>query len=90
MMPARRIGIGDIHYPESLQAAPITGIVTIEGRVGTDGFVTGLRLIKPVHPDLDNAALEAVTSWRFTPARLNGVLVEVPLRVSIEFRRALN
>ncbi len=73
-------------YPQSAWDAKIEGTAVVEGRVGADGVPTGLRATAPVYPDLARAAIEAVGAARFEPARLNGVAVEVPLMVTIEFR----
>lgn len=87
LVPARWMQmVVNLPYPEGPSKAGITGTVVIEGRVGTDGFPAALQVVAAVHPDLAEAALQAVREWRFTPARLNGVLVEVPLKASIEFK----
>ena len=36
-------------------------------------------------PLLDKAAIEAVSKWRYTPTRLNGVAVPVILTVRVTF-----
>ncbi|MGB7220706.1 MAG: M56 family metallopeptidase [Vicinamibacterales bacterium] len=75
-----------VRYPQDLWDAMIEGGVVLEGRVGTDGSAIGLRSVAPVHPGLAKAALETVSQWRFEPARLHDVAVEVPLKVTINFR----
>lgn len=75
-----------VRYPQDLWDALIEGSVVLEGRVGTDGSPVGLKSTAPVHPGLAKAALEAVTQWRFQPARLHDVAVEAPLKVTISFR----
>jgi TonB family protein len=73
-------------YPQSAWDAKIEGTAIVEGRVSADGVPTGLHVTAPVYPDLATAAIEAVSAARFEPARLNGIAVEVPLTVTIEFR----
>lgn len=72
-------------YPEALRKANIEGTVVIEGRVGTDGFPTALRVASSAHPELAKAGLEALKDMQWEPARVRGVAVEVPLSVTIEF-----
>jgi periplasmic protein TonB len=65
-------------------AAKVQGVVLLDVTIGTDGSVTGLRLVQSV-PLLDQAAMDAVNLWRFEPALLNGVPVEVEMTVTINF-----
>jgi len=74
-----------VRYPQELWDALIEGSVVLEGHVATNGSPI-LRSVAPVHPGLAKAALEAVGQWRFEPARLHGVAVESPLKVTINFR----
>ena len=71
-------------YPRSLKDARLEGRVVVEGRIGTDGFASGLRVVSDVHPALASAALEAVQAERWEPGRVRGVAVEVPLRMTID------
>ena len=65
------------------------GVVPIEAIIGVDGAVTSVRVLSAqVHPDFAIAAVDAVRQWRFTPTLLNGVPVEVVMRVSITFSLA--
>ena len=71
-------------YPADAAAAGITGIVIIEATIGKDGFVTDAKVLRNV-PMLDEAALDAVRQWLFTPTLLNGVPVEVIMTVTVSF-----
>jgi TonB family protein len=72
-------------YPRALEEARLEGTVVVEGRIGTDGFAAGLRVVSHVHPALASAALEAVQAERWDPARVRGVAIEVPLRMTIDY-----
>jgi protein TonB len=63
-------------YPAVAFAADVQGFVEVEAMIGTDGTVTDARIIRSI-PLLDEAALEAVRQWKFTPPR-------TPRRVTIE------
>jgi TonB family protein len=71
-------------YPADAMAAKVQGVVVLDVTVGTDGSVTGLRLVQSV-PLLDQAAMDAVNLWRFEPALLNGGPVEVEVTITINF-----
>jgi TonB family protein len=73
-------------YPEPLRERRVTGRVSLEGRIGTDGFATAMQVISTDHPDLGPAAIEALKELQWEPARMRGVLVEYPLTVTIDFR----
>ena len=63
-------------YPAIARAANVQGVVIMEARVEPDGSVSEATVIKSI-PLLDQAALDAVKQWRFTPTLMNGVPVAV-------------
>lgn len=71
-------------YPAIAQQAGIQGIVIIEAVIGIDGAVEQARILRPV-PLLDQAALDAVTQWRYAPTLLNGQPVPVVMTVTVSF-----
>ena len=71
-------------YPPIAQSARIQGIVIIEATIGADGRVTNARILRSV-PMLDQAALDAVSGWEYTPSMLNGVPVPVIMTVTVQF-----
>lgn len=56
----------------------------IEATIGVDGRLINARLLRSI-PLLDQAALEAVRQWEFTPTLLNGVPVPVIMTVTVNF-----
>jgi TonB family protein len=74
-------------YPQGMREAGREGIVPIEAGIGIDGTVTAVRVLSAdIHPDFAIAAVDAVRQWRFDPTLLNGVPVEIRMRVSIAFK----
>ncbi len=71
-------------YPPIALAARREGTVILEAIIATDGAVTSVRVLRSV-PLLDDAAMEAVRQWRFTPTRLNGQPVAVVMTVTVTF-----
>ena len=71
-------------YPPAAQQARVSGVVIIEVRIGTDGAVEDAQVLRSI-PLLDQAALDAVRQWRFTPTLLNGVPTAVIMTVTVNF-----
>lgn len=71
-------------YPLIAQQARVSGMVIIEATIGTDGRVKDARILRSI-PLLDQAAIEAVKHWQFTPTLLNGVPVPVIMTVTVNF-----
>ncbi len=72
-------------YPDAARWARIEGTVLIEAIIGKNGQVREAHVVGSV-PLLDQAALDAVRQWTFTPTLLNGVPVEIRMTVSVNFR----
>jgi TonB family protein len=53
--------------------------------IGIDGNIKDVRAVSSPHPDLESAAIEAVSQWQFTPTLLNCVPIEVPMKVTTRF-----
>ena len=71
-------------YPAAAQDAKVQGVVILETLIGVDGKITNARVLRSV-PMLDQAALDAVMQWEFTPTRLNGQPVPVLMTVTVQF-----
>jgi len=70
--------------PAIAQSARVSGIVIIEATIGKDGSVTEAHVIRSIAL-LDQAALDAVKQWKYTPTTLNGVPVPVIMTVTVNF-----
>lgn len=71
-------------YPPIAQSARVQGIVIIEAMISPSGDVQSARVLRGV-PLLDEAALQAVSGWKFTPTLLNGTPVPVLMTVTVQF-----
>ena len=60
-------------------------MVIIEATIGGNGKVIDAKVLRSV-PMLDEAALEAVRQWEFTPTLLNGAPVPVVMTVTVNFK----
>jgi len=72
-------------YPLIAKQARIAGDVRIDAIIDTDGNVVEMKVLSG-HPLLVQAALNAVSQWRYEPTYLNEVPVPVVLAVTVTFR----
>lgn len=73
-------------YTDEARRANITGEVLLEIVVRRDGTVGDIRMLRRLDAGLDQRAVQAVRQWRFAPATLKGVPVDVIVEVGVEFR----
>lgn len=86
--PPQFIGGADLVYPEAARARGIEGRVVVRYDVTADGSVVNAVVEAAEPPGMfDEAALNAVRSWRFRPRVDRGQVVAAPGRVSeLRFR----
>jgi periplasmic protein TonB len=72
-------------YPPLAVHAQVQGTVILEATVNERGHVEGTRLLRSI-PLLDQAALDAVRQWRYSPLLLNGEPCPFILTVTVSFR----
>jgi protein TonB len=71
-------------YPDLARNARVEGTVILESVLDTSGNVTQLRVIRSV-PLLDQAAIDAVRRWKYTPTLYGGRPVSVLMTITIRF-----
>lgn len=71
-------------YPPIAQSAGVEGIVIIEALIETNGTVREAKVLRS-QPLLDEAAIDSVRQWVFTPTLLNGAPVQVIMTVTVNF-----
>jgi protein TonB len=71
-------------YPAIAKAARIQGTVVLQATISKSGSIENLRVVSGP-PMLQQAALDAVRSWRYKPYLLNGDPVEVETTVNVVF-----
>jgi len=72
-------------YPPVAQNARVQGVVILEVVIGPTGSVTDVEVLRSV-PLLDEAAINAVKQWRYTPTLQDGVPVPVIMTVTVNFQ----
>jgi periplasmic protein TonB len=71
-------------YPAIARAARIQGIVVLQATISKGGLIENIRVISGP-PMLQQAALDAVRSWRYKPYLLNGEPVDVETTINVIF-----
>jgi protein TonB len=71
-------------YPEMAREAKVVGVVIIEAVISSTGEVEDAHVLRG-NPMLDDAALDAVRQWRYTPPLLNGQPVSIIMTVAVNF-----
>lgn len=76
-------------YPEHARQAGIQGTVLLQAVISKEGVLLGVKALNSlVDPELVDAALAAVSQWRYEPTLLNGEPVEVATDIVVNFRLA--
>jgi protein TonB len=76
-----------ILYPAMASEAGITGKVFVQFSVNRDGKVTDVKVVRSVHPSLDNEAIRVIeNSPRWTPAKQSGTAVKQNFVIPIAFQ----
>lgn len=72
-------------YPADAFRAGVQGVVIIEAVIDPAGQVAAARILRSI-PALDDAAIEAVRQWEFTPTLMNGVASAVMMTTTVNFK----
>jgi protein TonB len=83
--PPEKISAPQPQYTEIARKARIQGVVIVQAIIDKQGVVTNVKVLKPLPMGLDQAAAEAIKSWKFKPATLNGKPVAVYYNLTVNF-----
>ena len=73
-------------YPELARRSKIQGVVILEAVITKEGNVEEVKVLRSLHPMMDQAAVNAVKQWKYKPAMLNGRPVKVYFTVTVNFK----
>jgi TonB family protein len=73
-------------YTEAARKARVQGVVILQAIIDEHGDVTNVRVLKGLPMGLDGAAIEAVKTWKFQPATLEGMPVKVYYSLTVNFQ----
>jgi len=71
-------------YPTIARVARVSGTVVLQATISKTGSVKNIHVVSG-HPLLQQAAVDAVKTWRYQPYLLNGEPVEVETTVNVVF-----
>lgn len=72
-------------YPQSATLNGVEGNVTLDAVIGENGHVGAMKIVEGPMP-LRQAAMAAVSQWRYEPAKLDGKAISSHLIVTVQFR----
>jgi periplasmic protein TonB len=72
-------------YTKLAIAAHRSGVVVVQATIDRTGAVTHVRVLRPLGFGLDEAAVEAVRSWKFKPAERFGRPAAVLFNLTVKF-----
>ena len=82
---ARLIYHTEASYPPDAREKKIEGSVVLRFTVNHEGVTQNIQVKKPLYPSLDQAAIEAVSKWRFEPAMKDGQPVSMWMEAEVNF-----
>lgn len=77
-------------YPAAARRDGVSGSVLLQAVVNEAGQATAVTVVRGIRPDLDQAAKDALTKWRFQPGTSDGSPVESRINVEIAFNLVQN
>jgi protein TonB len=72
-------------YPSEMRRDGVAGMVTVRIVVDEQGNVAECSVSKSTRTEFEQAALEAIRSWKFKPASKDGTPVRANLIVPVKF-----
>jgi periplasmic protein TonB len=81
--PSRVVYVAPV-YPQLALAVRKEGTVILQAVIDEAGNVREVKVLRSVQL-LDDAAIQAVANWKFTPTLLNGTAVPVVMTVTVAF-----
>jgi TonB family protein len=75
----------DPKYPKKESKAHRRGTVVLDLVVDADGLPRDIKVNLPLSPEFDEAALNAVKKWKFSPATKDGKPVATQIKVEVSF-----
>jgi periplasmic protein TonB len=82
--PPARVRYVQPVYPRFALQGGVQGTVILQAVIDEQGSVREVKVLRSI-PLLDDAAVQAVAQWKFTPTLLNGTPVPVVMTVTVGF-----
>lgn len=85
IMPPVKITDVKPDYPQEAYTSGVGGVVVLEALIDTRGNVVDLDVVRSVQ-QLDRAAIDAVSKWKYQPATKEGAPIPVLMTVTLTFK----
>jgi TonB family protein len=72
-------------YPPDARANHVQGTVAFFAVIEVDGSLSQITLIHPAAPELEKAAFQAISQWRYQPSTCAGFPIRVETMISTDF-----
>jgi TonB family protein len=72
-------------YPEEARRSGVSGVVQIYAVIEIDGTLSHLAVLTSARPDMDKAALDAVSKWRYRPPACDGKPIRIHTIITTTF-----
>jgi TonB family protein len=73
-------------FSEAARKAGYQGTCVLSLIVGADGRPSNIRVVRKLGMQLDEQAIQALSDWKFEPARKSGRPVAVPIQIEFSFQ----
>jgi periplasmic protein TonB len=73
-------------YPLNLQMQGTSGLVTVSVLIDEKGNVTEPKVVKSTNEAFTQPALDALSRWKFKPAKQEGKAVAIRVSIPIQFK----
>jgi len=73
-------------YPESLRREGIAGVVTVSCTIDEKGNVIDPKVVKSTNSAFSSPAIDALSHWKFKPAKKGGNAVPIKVSFPIQFK----
>ncbi len=72
-------------FPEEMRRDGVSGVVTVSILIDEKGNVTEPKVVKASHEAFSQPALDALSKWKFKPAKQAGEAVAMRVNIPIQF-----
>src|SRR5262249_6395578 len=73
-------------YTDAARSWRLQGVVGLNIEVDTTGAVRKVSIVRPLGLGLDENAVATVSTWRFSPAKIDGKPVATGIRIDVDFK----
>jgi protein TonB len=72
-------------FPDDMKRAGTSGLVTVSCLIDEKGNVTEPKVVKTSNDAFSEPAIEALSKWKFKPAKKDGAVVAIRVNIPVQF-----